>query len=76
MYSLHQKYQLALLSLSLSPSPLQEVSIKTRELLNNLGSLAPEGGKVTLDLLHARKLTPATENFLYSLAIVEGLAQL
>lgn len=54
----------------------QELSIKTRELLNNLSSLAPEGEKITLDLLHARKLTPATETFLYSLASAEGLAQL
>ena len=53
----------------------QELSIKTRELLNNLSSLAPEGEKITLDLLHARKLTPATETFLYSLASAEGLAQ-
>ena len=54
----------------------QELSIKTRELLNNLSSLAPEGEKITLELLHARKLTPATETFLYSLASAEGLAQL
>jgi len=54
----------------------QELSIKTRELLSNLSSLAPEGEKITLELLHARKLTPATETFLYSLASAEGLAQL
>ena len=50
--------------------------MKTLELINNLKSLSPEGEKLSLDVLHARKLTPATENFLYSLASVEGLTQL
>ena len=50
--------------------------MKTKELLANLKSLAPEGERLSVDVLHARKLTPATENFLFSLAAVEGLAQL
>ena len=54
----------------------QELSSKTKELLVNISSLAPNGGKITLDLLRARKLTPATENFLFSLAAAEGLVQM
>ena len=50
--------------------------MKTKELINNLTTLAPEGEKLSLDILHARKLTPATENFLFNLATVEGLATL
>lgn len=69
-----------ILYISLAPSLslllLQDLSVKTLELINNLKSLAPEGEKLSLDVLHARKLTPATENFLYSLASVEGLTQL
>lgn len=55
---------------------IKELSVKTKELLANLKSLAPEGERLSVDVLHARKLTPATENFLFSLAAVEGLAQL
>ena len=55
---------------------LQELSIKTRELIANLSSLAPEGEKISLDRLHARKMTPATENFLFAVASAEGLAEL
>ena len=50
--------------------------MKTKELLNNVKSLAPEGEKLTLDLLRERKLTPATETFLFMLATTEGLTQL
>lgn len=55
---------------------LQELSVKTKELINKIKTLIPEGEKLSLEILHARKMTPATENFLYSLASVEGLAQL
>ena len=55
---------------------LQELSVNTKEVLNNLSTLAPEGEKITLDILHARKLTPATETFLFSFASAEGLAEL
>jgi hypothetical protein len=50
--------------------------VKTRELINNLKSLA-EGTppRITLELLRARKLTPAMENFLFNLASAEGLVQ-
>ena len=54
----------------------QELSSKTKELLVNVSSLAPNGGKITLDLLRARKLSPATETFLFSLAAAEGLVQM
>lgn len=55
---------------------VKELSIKTRELITNLSNLVPEGKKISLDRLHARKMTPATENFLFAVASAEGLAQL
>lgn len=55
---------------------LQEVSKKTKELINNMKGLAPEGGKISLELLHKRKMNPATETFLYSLASAEGMTEL
>eukprot|EP00731_Ephydatia_muelleri_P020972 Em0013g699a len=55
---------------------VKELSSKTKELLVNVSSLAPNGGKITLDLLRARKLSPATETFLFSLAAAEGLVQM
>lgn len=58
------------------PISLQEVSQKTKELINNVKGLAPEGGKISLDLLHKRKMNPATETFLFSLACAEGLTEL
>ena len=54
----------------------QELSIKTKELISNTKSLAPPGEKLTLEVLRARKMTPAQETFLYTLAAVEGFAQL
>ena len=53
-----------------------ELYVKTKELINNIRTLIPEGEKLSLEMLRARKMTPATENFLYSLASVEGLAEL
>ena len=55
---------------------LKELSTKTKELISNLSKLAGDDDKISLETLHARKLTPATENFLYYLATIEGLAQL
>jgi hypothetical protein len=55
---------------------LKELSVKTKELINNVKTLIPDGEKLSIEMLRDRKLTPATENFLYSLASVEGLAQL
>lgn len=54
---------------------IQELSTRTKELINNLRKLAGEDGKISLEVLHSRKMTPSTENFLFSLASVEGLAQ-
>lgn len=57
----------------------QELSVKTKDLINNLKKLAVEpedgGGKVrvTLEALKQRKLTPVVENFLFNLAAAEGL---
>ena len=54
--------------------------MKTKELLNNLKSLASpsEDGKavITLETLKGRKMAPATENFLFNLASAEGLVPL
>ena len=55
---------------------LQELSVKTKDLINNLKKLAVESeGKVrvTLEALKQRKLTPVVENFLFNLATAEGL---
>ena len=60
-------------------SIFQDISNKTKELLNNLKSLATEeDGKsyITLESLKERKMPPATENFLFSLAACEGLVKL
>ena len=59
-------------------SPFQELSVKTKDLINNLTKLAvePEGGgkaRVTLEALKQRKLTAVVENFLFNLAAAEGL---
>ncbi|GFR66068.1 protein FAM45A-like [Elysia marginata] len=60
---------------------IKEVATKTHELLNNLKSLATvdeETGKpsLTLEALKERKMPPATENFLFSLAASEGFIKL
>ncbi|KAL3864550.1 hypothetical protein ACJMK2_006222 [Sinanodonta woodiana] len=56
---------------------IKELANKTKELLNNLKSLAVMGddGKsyITLECLKDRKMPPASENFLFSLASCEGL---
>jgi len=54
----------------------QELSMKTKDLINKTKSLAPSGEKLTLEVLRAHKLSPAQETFLYTLAAVEGFAQL
>jgi hypothetical protein len=54
----------------------QDVATKTKELLNNLKSLAGEDGTIALESLKERKMPPATENFLFNLAACEGLVQL
>ncbi|GFO07746.1 protein fam45a-like [Plakobranchus ocellatus] len=60
---------------------ITEIATKTQELLNNLKSLATldeESGKpsLTLETLKERKMPPATENFLFSLAASEGFVKL
>lgn len=59
---------------------IKDISNKTKELLNNLKSLATEedDGRayITLESLKERKMPPATENFLFSLAACEGFVKL
>ncbi|XP_005105764.1 DENN domain-containing protein 10 [Aplysia californica] len=58
---------------------IKEIANKTKDLLNNLKSLATENedGKLTLSLetLKERRMPPATENFLFSLAASEGFVK-
>ncbi|XP_071089986.1 DENN domain-containing protein 10-like [Haliotis cracherodii] len=58
---------------------IKELAGKTKELLSNLRSLASDEGDgrltLTLDNLKQRKMPPATENFLFSLAACEGLVK-
>ncbi|XP_060599901.1 DENN domain-containing protein 10-like [Ruditapes philippinarum] len=55
---------------------IKDVATKTKELLNNLKSLAGEDGTIALESLKERKMPPATENFLFNLAACEGLVQM
>ncbi|XP_034158645.1 DENN domain-containing protein 10 isoform X2 [Pangasianodon hypophthalmus] len=57
---------------------IKDISVKTKEILSNLVSLAEEGddAKLTLDTLKRRHLPPATENFLFHLAGAEQLLKI
>ena len=62
---------------------MQDLTLKTRDLISNVRSLAEKAAeegegepKLTLEILRARKLTPAMEQFLYSLASAEGMTEL
>ncbi|KAL4232018.1 Protein fam45a [Mactra antiquata] len=55
---------------------IKDIANKTKELLNNLKSLADDDGAITLETLKERKMPPATENFLFNLAACEGLVKL
>ncbi|XP_064601907.1 DENN domain-containing protein 10-like [Liolophura sinensis] len=59
---------------------IKDISVKTKELLNNLKTLATEHedgqSYITLERLKDRKMPAATENFLYTLAVCEGLVKL
>ena len=57
---------------------LQDISVKTKEILANLFALADEGenSKITLEGLKQRHFPPATENFLFHLAAAEQLLRI
>ncbi|XP_058237019.1 DENN domain-containing protein 10 isoform X1 [Hemibagrus wyckioides] len=57
---------------------IKDISVKTKEILSNLASLAEEGdnAKLTLDTLKRRQFPPATENFLFHLAAAEQLLKI
>ncbi|XP_027030671.1 DENN domain-containing protein 10 [Tachysurus fulvidraco] len=57
---------------------IKDISVKTKEILSNLMSLAEEGdnAKLTLDTLKRRQFPPATENFLFHLAAAEQLLKI
>lgn len=60
---------------------IQEINVKTRELLTNLKSLASvkiseDKYVITLEMLRAKKLNPITENFLFNLAVAENIMML
>ncbi|KAH3787602.1 DENN domain-containing protein 10-like [Dreissena polymorpha] len=78
MGKLHKDIALAMVKLTENPAntsqiAIKEISTKTKELLTNLKSLASDDGTIALETLKERKMPPATENFLYSLAACEGL---
>ncbi|XP_013378729.1 protein FAM45A [Lingula anatina] len=58
---------------------IKEISVKTKELLNNLKSLATVGEDdkpyISFEILQGRKMPPATQNFLYNLAAAEGMVK-
>ncbi|XP_030627262.1 DENN domain-containing protein 10 [Chanos chanos] len=57
---------------------IKDISVKTREILTNLVSLAEEceNSKLTLESLKQRHFPPATENFLFHLAAAEQLLKI
>lgn len=56
----------------------QDISVKTKEILANLVSLADEceNSKITLEGLKQHHFPPATENFLFHLAAAEQLLRI
>ncbi|XP_033114866.1 DENN domain-containing protein 10-like [Anneissia japonica] len=60
---------------------IKEISVKTKELINNLKSLGEvvdedDTPSISMDILKGKNLPPATQNFLYNLAAAEGFLQL
>lgn len=58
---------------------MQEIAVKTKELITNLQGLAVEADDgfkyITLETLRQRKMQPVTENFLFNLALAEGMVK-
>lgn len=85
MGKLHKDIAMAMVELaekeqSTDQDIIKELASKTKEMLNNLKSLATTDSEgrtsLSLETLHARKMPPATENFLFCLAASEGFVQL
>ncbi|XP_076831307.1 DENN domain-containing protein 10 [Brachyhypopomus gauderio] len=57
---------------------IKDISVKTKEILSNLVSLAEEGpdAKLTLEKLKQHRFPPATETFLFHLAAAEQLLKI
>ncbi|XP_010896395.1 DENN domain-containing protein 10 [Esox lucius] len=57
---------------------IKDISVKTREVLADLASIAEEcdNSKITLETLKHRHFPPATENFLFHLAAAEQLLKI
>ncbi|XP_077352080.1 DENN domain-containing protein 10 isoform X2 [Festucalex cinctus] len=57
---------------------IKDISMKTKQILAHLGTLAEqcEGSKITLEHLKQQHFPPATENFLFHLAAAEQILQM
>ncbi|CAJ1066607.1 DENN domain-containing protein 10 [Xyrichtys novacula] len=57
---------------------IKDISVKTKEILSNLVSMADEceDSKITLEVLKHHHFPPATENFLFHLAAAEQLLRI
>jgi len=56
---------------------LQEIALRTKQFLDTLESILPEGqSDITAEAIQQQELPPAMSRFLWNLAIAEGKAQM